>query len=234
MSQPKLLFIKNVENEGPGLFGSILKGKKIPFDVIEYYDNPEVKIEDYSGFIVLGGPMSGNDNLIFIKKEISLIKQIIHTKKPFLGMCLGSQLLSKALGGSIKKNQKKEIGIYNIELSNEGKHSLIFNDIQGNFQVFQWHGETFSIPSHAKLLATSESCLNQAFQYNNAIGIQFHVEFTPLIVKSMVKMHEIELTQENLSTNDVLIEFNGFFPTLKQIGEIIFENFLTMIIKIEE
>ena len=225
----KILFLKNVKNEGSGLFGTFLKEQNVSYEVIEYYKNySEINIEDYSSYIVLGGPMSANDDLDFIKKEISLIKQIILSKKPFLGICLGSQLLSKSLGGAVKKNPFKEIEVFNMKLTNKGLKSPLFNGISHEFKTFQWHGETFSIPHNANLLATSATCKNQALQYRNAIGLQFHIEFTPEMVKNMVDLYQDEFEENSLVPNDIIKEFDQIYQTQKDICKIILKNFLNL------
>lgn len=195
-----------------------------------YISNYEIPpVDSYHAIIILGGPMSVNDNIPFMKKELKFVKQIIKRNTPLLGICLGSQLISKSLGGLVTKNAVKEIGIYEINLTTNGSNNILFNNLPTSFKIFEWHGETFSIPSGGELLATSKACLNQAFQFKNAFGIQFHFEFTPLIIKKMLKEYNDEIVNENLKNNEVINDFESNYTKIKEIGKIIIQNFLSLI-----
>ncbi|MHA1386527.1 MAG: type 1 glutamine amidotransferase, partial [Candidatus Helarchaeota archaeon] len=186
----KILILKNVENEGPGLITLFFDQNNIDYDVFEYYlTENEIDLNLYSGVIILGGPMSVNDDLSFIYKEIKLIQRIIKKDIPFLGICLGSQLLSKSGGGFITKNKIKEIGVYNVFLTSKGTQNPLFENISNPSTVFQWHSETFTIPPMGEWLATSETCINQALRFGNAYGLQFHIEFTPSMVEELVNQY---------------------------------------------
>ena len=124
--------------------------------------------------IIFGGPISINDNsLDFIKYEIDWIGNALSSQKPFLGICLGAQMLAKYLGGKVNyySDKSSEIGFFDIFPINEGKD--IFKD-QTIF--FQWHNECFTLPKSCKILAQGHKFENQAFKYNNAYGFQFHPE----------------------------------------------------------
>ena len=131
-------------------------------------------MNDHDLAIIFGGPMSVNDlNLDFIKYEIEWINVVLKSKKPFLGICLGAQMLIKNLGGIVKHNNEKssKIGFFDIEPTPAGID--LFND-QKTF--FYWHNEGFTLPSCCKLLAEGQEFKNQAFQCNASYGIQFHPE----------------------------------------------------------
>ena len=124
--------------------------------------------------VIFGGPMSVNNlNLDYIKYEIEWLNVALESKKPFLGICLGAQILIKNLGGIVKKNYENysEIGFFDIIPTNAGIN--LFNK-QKTF--FYWHNEGFNLPSCCKLLASGQIFENQAFQCNNTYGIQFHPE----------------------------------------------------------
>jgi len=231
MNPNKILILKNVKSEGPGLIQEYFEKKAIDYEVLEFYqDQRTIKIEKYSALIILGGPMSANDDLTFIIKEISLIQQIIKQKTPFLGICLGSQLLSKAMGGIVSRNNVMEIGTYDLQLSENGLNSPLFKNMPRTFKVFQWHGETFSIPDGGSNLGSTSTCTHQALQVGNAFGLQFHVEFTHEIIKRLLQEHYVEVTENEFSPNVILNEFSHEFPQLKKHCGLILENFLSLFI----
>ena len=130
-------------------------------------------LKQYSVVVIFGGPMSANDNDEFIKKEIDWIKFVINSNVPFLGICLGAQILAKHLGCKIEKNSKNlsEIGFYKIKPTSNG---LKLFESQSIF--YQFHTEGFEIPSGCELLAKGDIFSNQAFKYKNCYGLQFHPE----------------------------------------------------------
>ena len=128
--------------------------------------------------VIFGGPMSANDDLNFIKYEIDWLKIVIESGKPFLGICLGAQMLVKHLGGEVTKNTEDlaEVGFYKIFPTEDGKNMF------ANQQIFyQWHNEGFNLPKDSILLATGDRFKNQAFKYNNCYALQFHPEVNFLL-----------------------------------------------------
>jgi len=117
--------------------------------------------------------MSANDNVEFMKKEIDWIEQVLQSDVPFLGICLGAQILAKHLGCKVKKNPNElsEIGFYKIEPTDKGIKMFKSQDI-----FFQFHTEGFELPSDCELLAKGDIFTNQAFRYKNCYGLQFHPE----------------------------------------------------------
>ena len=119
----------------------------------------------------------------FLADEVNWIRQAIAAELPVLGVCLGSQLLAKALGSRVYANRIKEIGWYEIELTAAARGDALFGGCRPQETVFQWHGDTFDLPPRAVQLARGAECENQAFRFGStAYGLQFHVEVTPEIV----------------------------------------------------
>ena len=226
----KLLIIKNIECEGPGLIEDILMEHKANYDVILAnnrlkYPNPR----KYDGFIVLGGPQSANDETSMIKRELDFIRRIIKLNKPYLGICLGAQLLAKSLGAEVKINKAKELGNYTVKLTREGQTDALFNGFSTELDVFQWHGETFDIPQDAVKLAYCRSCANQAFRYKNVYGIQFHLEITPEMLKKWLQIPEyrIELNRKGVHVLDFAENFIKGYPSYKKNCRILINNYLS-------
>ena len=193
----KGLIIRHIDIEGPGMLGEFLASKGIPMDFIglEKGDRLPGDIGDYGFIVILGGPMNvyEEDKHPFLKDEDRLIKDAIKKEIPLLGICLGAQLIAKAAGAKVYANPVKEIGWYDISLTEEGLKDPFFNGLEREFPVFQWHGDTFSIPEGGQLLVSSSLCKNQAFKFRSAYGLQFHVEVTPDIIKSWIDSYQTEL-----------------------------------------
>ncbi len=178
-----VLFIKHIDIEGPGTIADFLEDNKLPYTVIDLSQGDKVpKLEkDFQTVICLGGPMNvyEEEKYPFLRDEDLLLKRIVDEEVPFLGICLGAQLIAKATGARITKNPEKEIGWSKIVLNENGLKDNLFKDFPEVFRVFQWHGDTFGIPHGGNRLAFSELCQNQALKYGrNIYGVQFHVEVT--------------------------------------------------------
>ena len=143
-----------------------------------YEDHRLPYIDLFDMLIVMGGPMGANDEhrYSWMTAEKKMIEQAIRKEKKVLGICLGAQLIADVLGGKVYPNKDKEIGWFPIQITQEGKEGY-FRGSPDNFDVFHWHGDTFDLPTGAKLLATSKACKNQAFSYgSHVLGLQFHLE----------------------------------------------------------
>ncbi len=181
--------------EGPGYFATFLNHHDISWQLISLDKgiHPPQNLEEYSGLVLMGGPMSVHDNLPWIKPVLSLIRLAMDTDIPVLGHCLGGQLLSTAAGGSVTNNPVKEIGWGQVHVVD----SPIARDWFGNdlteFDAFHWHGETFSIPANAVRLLSSPYCLNQAFALGIHLGMQCHIEMTAEMIKAWCEANAEEL-----------------------------------------
>jgi GMP synthase-like glutamine amidotransferase len=143
---------------------------------------------------VMGGPMSANDEarLGWLGPEIALVREAIAADKMVLGICLGAQIIAKALGARVYPGNAKEIGWFPVQRT-AGSHPL-FDGLPDSFTPIHWHGETFDLPHEAKLLAKSEITQNQAFAVGQRVlGLQFHMEATEQSVRALLKGagHEI-------------------------------------------
>ena len=133
----------------------------------------------YDWLIVLGGPMNvdDEDKHPWLRAEKQFIGAWLKAEKPYLGICLGGQLLAQALGGSVTKNEQREIGFHAVERT--GKDHPALRRWPQDFTVFQWHEDRFSLPEGCKSLLTSPACEHQAFAKDErTFGFQFHPEST--------------------------------------------------------
>jgi len=176
--RPRILMVLHQETSSCGRLGMMLQAMGYELDICRPpmgQKLPET-LEHHAGAVIFGGPMSANDNEEYIKREIDWIETPLRENKPFLGICLGAQMLSKQLGGSVAANQAEyaEIGYYPLQATDQGRAMFDWPDM-----VYQWHREGFTLPAGARLLATGEQYESQAMKVgDNAYGIQFHAELT--------------------------------------------------------
>lgn len=170
--------------EGAGYLGTFLARHAIPWCEVRIDKGEAVptSVDNYSGIVLMGGPMSVNDDLPWIPPLLQLIRQAVDKDVPLLGHCLGGQLISKALGGVVSKNPVKEIGWGQVQVADHAAARDWFGDLQG-FNSFHWHGETFTVPAGATHVLSSPYCANQAYVMGKHIGLQCHIEMTPEMVK---------------------------------------------------
>lgn len=149
-------------------------------------------VNDFDLLVVMGGPQSVNelDRYSYLRDEIALVQTTIAHNKPILGVCLGAQIIAKALGAEVQKSPHKEIGVFPLELTHEGTQDPVFGQFPQSFDTFHWHGEMVNLPQGAVLLAQSAGCPHQIFRYgDNVYGVQCHFELTqPLIIKALPHM----------------------------------------------
>lgn len=136
-----------------------------------------------SGLCLMGGPMSVNDDLPWIPPLLALIRAAVASDIPVIGHCLGGQLMSKALGGTVGANPAKEIGWADVRITDADAARPWLSDAADSMLAFHWHGETFSLPPGAARILDSALCANQAYVLNDRhIGMQCHVEMTPALI----------------------------------------------------
>jgi GMP synthase-like glutamine amidotransferase len=193
--KPVVIF-RHAATEGPGYFATFLDEHCIPWQLIKIDEGEPLptSIAGYSGVVLMGGPMSVNDNLPWIDPLLALIREAHQKDIPLLGHCLGGQLISKALGGIVTQNAIKEIGWGQVAVSKNLDAQYWFGDIE-TFNSFHWHGETFSLPSGAVHLLSSPYCENQAYAIGKHLAFQCHIEMTAEMVQSWCEVGMEELIQ---------------------------------------
>lgn len=169
----RINILQHTPNEGPGSIQEWSHLHQHEMFVYHPYQFEILPSEDQSDLLViLGGPMSPNDEIFWIKQERELIQQMLDAKKPILGVCFGAQQISKTLGYEVVKAPHKEVGWAPVFLQNNR-----IPNIPPKMSVLHWHEDMFQIPDQAKLLFSSDLIRNQGFILNeNVIGLQFHFE----------------------------------------------------------
>lgn len=170
-------------------------GYEISYTRFYAHDTLPQHIDEIDLIIIMGGPMSTLDEAqhTWLADEKRWLKNAMAHNIPMLGICLGAQLIAHVLGASIYANRHKEIGWFDVQGSPAQANAYCFSK---SFTPLHWHGETFDLPQGATLLAQSKACKNQAFQFKNIIGLQFHLEMNAQSIADIIKHCAHELSEE--------------------------------------
>ncbi len=190
-----ILIFRHAAGEGPGYFARFLERHGLPYRLIRIDQNEPVpeSIDDSSGLVMMGGPMSVNDPLPWIPRILALVREAMAADRPVLGHCLGGQLLSKALGGTITPNPVREIGWLPVQRVENAAANAWLDGLAPEIEVFHWHGETFTIPAGASRILASRACPNQGFAIGKALGLQCHVEMLPKMIHDWARIGREEI-----------------------------------------
>ena len=177
------IVLQHVEWEGPGIIAQEAAHRGYEVEIRRLDREDALPDADHlEGLVVMGGPLGVYEEASypFLRKECELLETTARSGKPVLGVCLGAQLLAKALGARVFPGHGEEIGFGSVELTPAGQDDPLFAGTGNAVPVFQWHGDTFTLPEGAELLASSSMYAHQAFRFGSrAYGLQFHVEPDP-------------------------------------------------------
>lgn len=191
--KPVAIF-RHTPGEGPGYFSAFLERHLLPAELIRIDAGAAVPADpaDFSGLVFMGGPMSVNDPLPWIDRELALIRAARANNIPVLGHCLGGQLMARAFGATVALNPVKEIGWGAVRVLDNPTARAWCGDL-GEFLSFHWHGETFTLPAGATHILASPYCTNQAFVLGPHLGLQCHVEMTEAMIASWCQSGAAEI-----------------------------------------
>lgn len=208
----RIHYIQHVAHEDLGCIYDWVIDRKHQLSSTKIFENVTFPdIETFDLLIILGGPMSVNDNLGWISEEKKFIKKAIDNNKKILGICLGSQFIASVLGERIVQNLKKEIGWFPIRISNNSECETPIGKADEEIIVFHWHGETYNLPNKTIHLAESVVCKNQAFVFNkNVIALQFHLEITEKSLEKMITFGTDELVNDDfIQKKEKMVSFQN-------------------------
>jgi len=217
----KIHTLQHVPFEGLGCIDQWITIKGHSVNYTKLYDNPQFPtLVEFDWLIVMGGPMGVYDEAIYpwLKKEKEFIRRAIERGKTIVGICLGSQLIAEVLGAKVYPNKQKEIGWFDIQKTEFAKSQPLLEQIEEQFTVFHWHGDTFDLPADSERLFSSDVCLNQAFLYKKKVlGLQFHFEVTSRTLKEMIENGMSELVEDKtIQSAAKILELTNYIDSNNQ------------------
>jgi GMP synthase-like glutamine amidotransferase len=233
MQKLRIHYFQHVAHEGLGIIEEWISLYGHSLTTTKLFESAVFPgISDFDWLIIMGGPMSVHDEQKYpwLADEKKFIRNAIDSGKTILGICLGSQLISAALGARVYKNKEKEIGWFDIELTPSAQSGNLFSDMGKRLKVFHWHGDTFDLPENAIPLASSAGTKNQGYVYNSKVlALQFHLEPTLKLLQDMIEKGRKELTtgkyvqtEKEMLAGKQLIESNRkvLFKLLDRLAEL--------------
>lgn len=221
----KILVFRHVPHEDLGTLRPFLDSRKVLIEYCDLFKHSAVpeNPSSYSLVISMGGPMNVDETerYPFLGGERLFLRKAIDSGTSVLGVCLGSQMIARALGARIYKGNQKEIGWFPIQLTDSCLSDPVFGQTKERKPyVFHWHGDTFDIPKGAVRLASSHLYSNQAFRYNrNVYGFQFHIEMTPGMIALWADQNKAELASIALSKDKLMSDTEKHMDSLTQMTE---------------
>lgn len=236
----RFLVIKHVVVEGLGIFEQFCDEAGIVIETVELEkgDRFPPTLDGYAALWVMGGPMNVADEADYpwLAEEKALIRKAVQDLHlPYMGICLGAQLLADALGGEVKPMSAPEVGFLPVHLTNAGRNHDLTAGLPEKFNVLQWHGqEVWRLPEGATLLASSPQCQTQAYTVgDSAFGVQFHSEVTDATVDDWTQIPtyraDLEATLGSTGCDDLKQAIATQLPAASSGARILFNNFLQIV-----
>ena len=234
----KVLVFCHVPHEGLGTIEPFLKHLAVDIEYCDLFRSDTVPSDPstYDFIISMGGPINVDETekFPFLKSERTFISDAIHAGKPVLGICLGAQLIARALGAKVYPGTQKEIGWYPIRLSEAGKTDSAFANIGASEPVvFQWHGDTFDLPKGAALLASSAVYSNQAFKFKTSVyAFQFHIEITREMIYDWLEKggEELRSSDSLISKEKIAREIDQYTTQLQEMAERVYGGLFSQLV----
>jgi len=230
----RFLVLQHVDVEHPGIFRQFMATDGIRWDTVELdVGEPLPALDGYQALIVMGGPMDTweEDLHPWLKAEKAMIREAVRTRGlPYLGVCLGHQLLAAALDGEVSKAAVAEVGVMPVALNAAGRASPFFTGVEAEFDALQWHGaEVRRPPPDATVLAHSPACAVQSMVVGQrAFSFQFHVEVEPNTVDDWVAIAAYRESLTRVLGADGADGFrrraNACMPRFNALARLIYDN----------
>ncbi|MGC4190140.1 MAG: glutamine amidotransferase [Thermomicrobiales bacterium] len=223
------LAIRHVAFEDLGILHTILATRGYHIDYLEAGVDPlpDECVQNANLLIILGGPVGVYDQSLypFLRAELDAVAKRLETDAPTLGICLGAQLMARALGAEVRATGRKEIGYGPLTLTRAGRDSVLA-PLDG-IPVLHWHGDQFDIPSGAARLAETPGFPNQAFSIGpNHLALQFHLEADHTQIERWLIGHAVELAAAGIDPNAIRDDAGRFGPVLVKTGTAVLNAWL--------
>jgi GMP synthase (glutamine-hydrolysing) len=233
----RVLVLQHIACEPPGVFEDVLRERSAELHLVELDEGARLPDwRDFDAIVAMGGPMSVNDDaeLPWLTGETGAIGEAVRAGTPYWGVCLGVQLLAASLGARVYPGSEPEVGLLPVELTDEGRSDSVFGGFDDALVTLQWHGDTFDLPQGAVRLASSPAYSNQAFRFERAYGVQFHLEVSAEMAREWAEVPEYVASLERTLGADgapaflAAIEENA--NTMRSAGRALFERWLDRVV----
>jgi len=225
----KVLFIQHGNVDKLGLLAEVLAEVGIELLNVHPYAGDTLPIDatDFDGLVLGGGGQSAYEVALYpyLDWECGLIRSALASQKPVLGLCLGAQLIARALGADVSRAKSKEIGFFPVTLSADACSDPLAREFPEIFRAAHWHGDVFEIPGGGVRLASTALTANQMFRYGpNCYGFQFHLEMTPTLFEELVWDSEDYLLDSGVEPQALIREAYEVLPLLEKCARAAFKK----------
>jgi GMP synthase (glutamine-hydrolysing) len=225
----KILVLQHHPAENLGAIADALEDAALAWQYVRVFDGHPIPqdIKGAGGLIVMGGPQTvyQPDRYPQVREEMRLIESALKENKPFLGICLGSQLLAATLGATVRRGESREIGWYPVRLADAARDDRLLGGLPAEFIAAHWHSDVFELPSGAVAMASSEKTPIQAYRYGDkAYGFLFHAEMTFEILEALIGEFAEGLKRVGIDGEAILSQAQSHLPKLSEIATMIFSR----------
>ena len=238
----RILVLQHIKIEDPGFIKDLMIKDGVELTTIELDEGEKIPsdLSKFDAMFCMGGPMDTwmEKEHPWLIDEKKVIKEfVVDLKKPYLGFCLGCQLLGEAVGGKVERTKNPEIGMLNISFSNNKSNDALFSKFPDEITSLQWHSyEVQGLENNKDVthLASSPETKYQIFKYqNHAYGIQFHIEVKDTTVGEWGCVPEYKSALEKQLGEGALIKFDKesqkYMPSMNEYSKILYENFKKLV-----
>ncbi len=229
----RVLVLQHIACEPPGVFEDVLHDRGAELQRVELDEGePLPAWRAFDAIVAMGGPMSVNDDaeLPWLAGEKRAIGEAVRAGKPYWGVCLGVQLLAASLGARVYPGSEPEVGLLPVDLTDDGRADRVFGPVQRDLVTLQWHGDTFDLPDGAVRLASSPAYANQAFRFERAYGVQFHLEVSAEMAREWAEVPEYLASLERTLGADrapaFIADIERNADAMRSDGRTLFERWL--------
>jgi GMP synthase-like glutamine amidotransferase len=230
-----VLVLQHIACEPPGVYEDVLRERGASLTRVEVDDGDDLPDwREFAAIVAMGGPMSANDDssLPWLSAEKAFIAQAVRESMPFWGVCLGVQLLAASLGARVYAGAEPEVGVLPVELTEEGRRDPVFSALPPTVPALQWHGDTFDLPRGAVRLAGSPAYPNQAFRFENAYGVQFHLEVSSEMAREWMDVPEYASALERTIGGETMLRaVDTWVDEMLDHGRVLFERWLDSVVR---
>ena len=230
----RVLVLQHIACEPPGVYEDVLHERGAELVRVEVDEGDA--LPDPRGFdaiVAMGGPMSVNDEteLPWLVEEKALVADAVRAGTPYWGVCLGVQLLASSLGARVYAGAEPEVGVLDVEVTDEARRDPVFTTLPERMPTLQWHGDTFDLPEGAVRLAGSPAYPNQAFRFENAYGVQFHLEVSREMAREWADVPEYASALERtIGLSAMLDAVDARADEILASGRTLFERWLDNVV----